>query len=239
MIRSGTFKESIKNSNKIVAGSIITFAIGIVIALAGGIVFASFASLFESFAQISIMWYVIANVVDFALILVILLAGPRMKSYILAPLVAISLFLLGFLDLGYVLVRFASEPFKIAGIFFIPAVAMIVIGALAAADKINITKVNILIAIIMPIFLIFVVVSFFVSNRNVIFTIISGFGFLLVILYMFIDWWFIFSFNKYYKSLDDENRTTELAARYSIYFGFKLTFDFVYAITYLASFLRK
>ncbi|MBU4689652.1 MAG0110 family membrane protein [Mycoplasma zalophidermidis] len=233
--QTNDLKNHIIRNNKIIGGSILSLAFFIIVALAGGI-------LYNYIFDISLqLWVILAGtLLDFALIIIILVFGHKMKAYILGPLASISMFLLGFYGLGYGINQFVSnhELIKLTAIFFIPAASMVLIGALAYFNVLKINKITPIMITLFITIIVLMLVSWF-SSHQLIFTIISGVGFLLTLCYMAIDWLIIIKFNNNFKKLTPEQQSVGELIKWSIYFGYRLAFDYIYAFIYLSNFFGK
>ncbi|WP_029608671.1 MAG0110 family membrane protein [Mycoplasma simbae] len=235
-----TINTKAKEANKIISGSILSFAINLILAILGGIAFLLFTKTTNGTYKFEPISFMIATVLSIILIFTVMMWGPKMKVWVLAPLTTASMLLIGYTILGIVFLTYEIDGniWKLMTLFFIPTAGMLIAGTLAFFNKINIGKIS-TVAIFGSIFLfIFAIVSWFVTSR-ILFTLISTLGIALVFLYMMIDWYIILKFNKHFNTLEPESQSKSEVAKWSLYFGYRLSYDFVIAISYLNNLLSR
>ncbi|QBF34674.1 hypothetical protein EG856_01930 [Mycoplasmopsis phocirhinis] len=239
MNTTNNFKAQINTNNKIIAGSVLSFAIGLIVAILGAITFTTTFSYISQNA-LSLPFLIVGSIIDFILVMIILFIGPKMKSYIIAPLATISMFLVGYFTLGYIFhfTDVSQDIVKLIAIFFIPAAAMLLMATLAYFNVIKLNKILPVSLFVLITLFILILVSWF-SSQQLIFTLISALGFLLTVLYMGIDWIIIIKFNRNFKNLSPEQQSNSELVKWSIYFGYKLAWDFIYAVVYIYQLFRN
>ncbi|MCS4536711.1 MULTISPECIES: MAG0110 family membrane protein [unclassified Mycoplasma] len=233
------FKTRASGGNRIIAGSLLTFAIGLIFAIIGAITFTTTVKYLPQ-SIFSFAFLLTGSIINFILVMVIMLVGPKMKAYVLGPLASISMFLVGYFVLSYVF--YFSKPsqdlIKLIAIFFIPAAAMLLMGVLAYYNLIKLNKLLPISMFVLVTFIILVIVSWF-SSGKLIFTLVSAFGFLLTVIYMGIDWIIIIKFNHNYKNLSPDAQSNAELIKWSMYFGYKLAWDFIYAVVYISELFKN
>lgn len=233
-----TYKATFANT--ILCGSLISFGVYLTIAIFGGITFTLNISYLLSNTW-SVFVYIIAAVLSMALLFAILITGPFWNVYALGIFSAISMFFVGFLTLGYVFNRFLTlqvETWKILSVLFIPAAVMMLTGTLAYFNLINFKKVWIILILLFITSIIIALTIFFVSNRNLVYALYSLVACAIFAAYMAVDWYLITRFNKKYKELGNEFLSLKKAIKMSMYFGFKLSYDYVMIVYYISRFFK-
>lgn len=229
-----TYKATFANT--ILCGSLISFGIYLTIAIFGGITFTLNKSYLLSNTW-SMIVYIIAAILSTALLFAILITGPLWNVYVLGIFSAISMFFVGFLTLGYVFNRFLTlevETWKILSVLFIPAAVMMLTGTLAYYNLINFKKVWITLILLFITSIIIALTIFFVSNKNLVYVLYSLVACAIFAAYMAIDWFLITRFNRKYKELGNEFLSLKNAIKMSMYFGFKLSYDYVMIVYYIS-----
>ncbi|WP_084489761.1 MAG0110 family membrane protein [Mycoplasmopsis lipofaciens] len=226
-------KESLKG-NVFLGATILWFAYAMMIAiLAAIIVFANANTIGKFFISRPIIW-IVAGIVGFVLLMITFFMGHRMNFWILLPLVTIDMIFLGTVVLGTALLYALSnfDWLKTFAVFFIPIAVMMLMGTLAVFNIIKLDKLWVAALIISITLLVLMIVSFFVLNETM-YMLYVGLGFILICLYMGIDWILIIKLNQTYKSDFLTKDTISEILRISLFYGFKLAYDYIYAVYYL------
>ncbi|AIA29750.1 hypothetical protein MCAL160_0109 [Mycoplasmopsis californica HAZ160_1] len=225
-----------KVGNKVIVGSIIVFALNLILAIAAGMIFVNF---FAKSTKIFIPVFTISLILEIILVIIFFAFGLRMPIYISIPYTAITSIVLGifilsaisFSGLGSININLLLAS------LFIPLVAMLILGTLAYFMKINVTFLSIVISVLLVTTLVFLIVVWFVS-RSWATTMFSFLGLALMLAYMALDWYLIVKFNNNFKSYENQEQSKLLWLKYSIYFGFRLFYDYIYAAYYIYNLFR-
>lgn len=122
-----------------------------------------------------------------------------------------------------------SVAWKFTVLLFIPASAFIFSGVLSSINRLNEKFIYVLISISFFALLISITVGFFI-RRNWLDVLILSIAFILMYLYIIIDMYYIHKLSKHFKNPDNADKKEFL--RLSIFFGFRLFYDYMVALYY-------
>nr|WP_307923407.1 hypothetical protein [Mycoplasmopsis bovis]QUE42848.1 hypothetical protein HYD84_00075 [Mycoplasmopsis bovis] len=123
------------------------------------------------------------------------------------------------------------------GVIIAPIVIMAIMAILAYFDLIKIKIAYALTIFIFISFLFIWIISSFIFS-SWLYSLIPAFGFALMVCYMAIDWWLISRYNKAFNATVSNEATKKEFMKLTIYFGFKLAYDYLWALIYLVKLIR-
>ncbi|MCE6114896.1 MAG0110 family membrane protein [Mycoplasmopsis agalactiae] len=182
------------------------------------------------------------------LIFIEFIVGPKMNFWAQLVIITLSMMLLGIVLLSFALVEllgtFATGSSieypalaKTFGVILLPIVILSIMAILAYFDLIKIKFVYAIIIFLTISFFFIFILSAFIFNSwiNALF---PSIGFALMISYMAFDWWLITRYNKAFNATVSNDSTRKEFMKLTIYFGFKLAYDYIYALVYLIKLVR-
>lgn len=182
----------------------------------------------------NVIGWIIGGILTIILLFVYMFLGPRMHIGVSIPMVMIIMMGFGLFALSIPL-YYAKETmawWKLYLVLFLPAGFMFIMGALAATNKVDLSKIWIPIIAVAVTMLILGIVTWFVFSKYLV-ALISALGVLLMALYMGFDWYFISKYNKVYNNFMNDEETKKEMIKLSLFFGFKLAYDYIYCVLYL------
>lgn len=247
-------EQAIAKKRSITGASLLWFVYSIVIAFTSAIVTLVLTKNINFSSEADRPWIIAVGAVSLitlVLICVEMFMGARLNFGVQLTLITLSMIGFGFAVLSFglkalvitVFERSANDSaltiMKILGVLFLPIAILGVIAILEHYNKIKIKLVYTLIIMIFISMLFIYFMSFFIM-RNWISAVYPMLGFTLMMLYMAADWWIISKYNKAYeKTQTDDELVRKHIIKVSIYFGFKLAVDYIWAIMYLIKFITR
>ncbi|EIN14840.1 Hypothetical protein, predicted transmembrane protein [Mycoplasmopsis agalactiae 14628] len=182
------------------------------------------------------------------LIFIEFIVGPKMNFWVQLVIITLSMILLGIVLLSFALVELLAtfstgvsiDNLAIAktfGVILLPVAILSIMAVLAYFDLIKIKFVYAIIIFLTISFFFIFILSVFIFNSwiNALF---PSIGFALMISYMAFDWWLITRYNKAFNASVSNDSTKKEFMKLTIYFGFKLAYDYIYALIYLIRLIR-
>ncbi|UUD35208.1 Bax inhibitor-1 family protein [Mycoplasmopsis caviae] len=178
--------------------------------------------------------WILGGVLTIALLFIYMFLGPKMHLGISIPIVTIIMMGFGLFALSVPLyyAKYTLDWWKLYLVLFLPAGFMLIMGTLAATNKINLSMLWVPLIVLFVAIITLSIVSWFVFSDWLV-SLISGLGVLLMVIYMGIDWLLINKFNKVYSDFINTEETKKEMIRMSLFFGFKLAYDYIYCVLYL------
>lgn len=176
------------------------------------------------------------------------IVGPRMSFWTQLVIITLSMVLFGIVVLSFAIVELLETFAKGAqninlplaqtfGVIIAPIVIMAIMAILACFDLIKIKIAYALTIFIFISFLFIWIISSFIFS-SWLYSLIPAFGFALMVCYMAIDWWLISRYNKAFNATVSNEATKKEFMKLTIYFGFKLAYDYLWALIYLVKLIR-
>lgn len=131
---------------------------------------------------------------------------------------------------------FVSQPLSVSfGLILIPSVTMLIMGLLGYFDVINFKKLwPLILALSISLIVVSLIAVFTINNSNqrILTLLISVLGFIVMALYMGLDFWIISKQGKYITEYEIQIEKKELN-RLGLLFGLHLAIDFIYMLLYV------
>lgn len=248
-------QKSLKKArqNTFLAGSIIWFIYGTIIAFVSAIVTLFVIKNTKTYEMLTTnyIFMIIFSCVTFIAITIEFFVGPKMNFWLQLFVVTISMIGIGVvvLSVGLFNLVLAFSPgdnvnstlvlIKILSIILAPLLLMGLFGILGMYDliKVNVWTIASIIFAIGFFFIFFL--SFFVFN-SWIRALFPALGFMLMLCYMALDWFCITKINKAYNmTIQRDDMLKKEMFKLSLYFGFRLSFDYIYMLIYLIQIFKN